>query len=101
MTYILTRPAARDIDSICSHVSRDSRQAAENVALHFADAFELLAANPGIGHRRDELRDRELRVWVVHSYLIIYDPSQSPIVILRVVHGARELQNLSRDIEPV
>jgi len=33
-----------------------------------------LADHPGLGHLREHLADEALRVWTVHSYLVIYRP---------------------------
>jgi antitoxin ParD1/3/4/toxin ParE1/3/4 len=42
----------------------------------------------------DDLDDETLRVWPVHSYLIVYRPEQKPIEIVRVVSGFRDLFTL-------
>jgi plasmid stabilization system protein ParE len=60
----------------------------------FEAAFERIAENPGIGHRRKELRDQSVRVLEVSGYLVIYDAELSPIHILRVVRAARDLSRV-------
>jgi hypothetical protein len=34
----------------------------------------------------------------VYSYLIVYDPASSPTRILTVLHGARDLETLLREL---
>jgi plasmid stabilization system protein ParE len=49
---------------------------------------------------RAELAPQSTRFLVVSSfpYVIVYDASREPPLILRVLHGARELPELLRDI---
>lgn len=53
---------------------------------------------PGIGHIRADLTDEDVRVWVVHRYLIVYRATSEPLEIVRVVHGARVLREMARKI---
>ena len=48
-------------------------------------------AFPMMGHPRDDLADETLRVWPIYNYLIIYRPSRSPIEVIRVLSGYRDL----------
>jgi toxin ParE1/3/4 len=89
--YTLTGPATRDIGEILDYVAAQSIQNAALVARRFVAAFERISDMPGIGHQRAELRDRNARVLLVSGYLVIYDPFVNPLIILRVVRGARNL----------
>jgi plasmid stabilization system protein ParE len=93
--YSLTGPATKDIDEILDYIAAQSVQNAVLVAGRFVAAFERIADTPAIGHKRDELKDRNARVLFVSGYLVIYDPSPNPVVILRVVRGARNLRRIS------
>ena len=55
--------------------------------------FELLAENPGIGQRRDDLAS-ELRAFTNQPYVILYYASADGIHVVRVVHGARDFPSL-------
>jgi toxin ParE1/3/4 len=35
------------------------------------EAMEKLAEMPGMGHRREDITDRPVRFWSVHSFLIV------------------------------
>ena len=48
-----------------------------------------------MGHVREELRDEAARVIEVSGVLVIYDPTLKPLTILRVVHGARNLGDVT------
>jgi len=96
--FILTPSAARDLDEILEYVMPHG---GVDHALHVHDrlyeGFLRIAAQPGIGHVRDDLADESLRVWAVFSYLIIYRPETKPVQILRVIHGACDLPTAMDD----
>jgi antitoxin ParD1/3/4/toxin ParE1/3/4 len=94
MTYHLTGPATRDIDEILDYIAAQSVQTAVIVSQRFDKAFQRIAETPGIGHRRDELKDQNLRVVSVSGYVVIYDPTLSPLHILRVVRGGRDMARI-------
>ncbi len=53
---------------------------------------------PGAGHTRTDLSRAAVRFWPVWSFMVIYDPETSPVEILRVLHGARNLGALLGDV---
>ena len=53
-----------------------------------------LAELPALGHVRDDLVDESLRVWTVHSYLVIYRPEARHLQIVRVLSGYRDIATL-------
>jgi antitoxin ParD1/3/4/toxin ParE1/3/4 len=89
--YKLTGPASKDVDEILDYIAAQSVQNAVLVANRLEKAFARIAEMPGIGHVRDELKDANARVLTVSGYLVIYDPSLSPVHILRIVRGSRDL----------
>lgn len=66
-------------------------EAADRVIDDIHDALEALADFPEMGHRRDDLADAALRIWPVHSYLIVYRPERRPIEVVRIISGFRDL----------
>lgn len=93
MSRCRVTPAARlDLLQIWEYVAhRDGVSAADGVISDIRSALQHLAEFPETGHRRDDLADESLRVWSVHSYLIVYRPNRRPIEIVRVVSGYRDL----------
>jgi plasmid stabilization system protein ParE len=61
-----------------------------------AARLDLLEA-PNLGHRRPDLTSRNVLFYRVHSYLIIYRPNKKPLHILRVLHGARDVETLLKE----
>ena len=97
--YGLTRSAERDITDIWDHVSEDNLDAADRLLDRFYERFRLLAANPHLGPVHPQL-DCEIRHAVVGVYVILYEPSNEGVLILRVLHGRRDIPQVFRD-EPL
>jgi len=58
-------------------------------------AFRLLARFPQTGHKRAGVDTNEpVLFWPVGSYVVAYRPEPRPLVILRILHGARDLDAL-------
>jgi len=50
-----------------------------------------LAERPDLGHFRRDLTDKPVCFFKVRgTYLIVYDPGQGSIAIIRVLHGSRD-----------
>lgn len=98
--YRLTPEARANVDEICAFIAQDSIDSALRVLGALEYAFESLAGNPEIGHKREDLTPRPLKFWGVYSYLIVYDPASTPVTIVAVLHGARDLEQLLKNIEP-
>jgi plasmid stabilization system protein ParE len=94
--YRLTKRAEADIEAIADFIAADSIDAAVKVIVALEDAFALLASRPSIGHARDDLTDRPLKFWSVYSYLVVYEPASDPLIIVAVLHGARNVAQISR-----
>ena len=93
--YQLTDTAQADLAEILLYVAdRDGAERALHVHDRFVHAFELLAAQRGSGTTRPNLTGEHVRWWFVFKWAVIYDPESSPIRILRVIHGARDLDRL-------
>lgn len=58
------------------------------------EAMNNLSVNPSLGHRREDLTDKPVRFWTFKwHYLMIYK-SASPIEIVRVLSGYRDITRL-------
>jgi toxin ParE1/3/4 len=91
MGRVLTsRDADFDLLEIWAHIARHNLAAADRLAERFSEVFEKLADSPTIGRSVDWLFP-ELRRFPVGDYLIFYVCSKDGVVIVRVVHGARDI----------
>lgn len=93
--YRLASGARYDLQSIWTFIAHDSAPAADRVMARIQQAVERLAQSPKIGHSRTDLHASEqVRFWPVGSYIIVYRPSPKPILIVRILHAARDLNAL-------
>lgn len=89
--YVFGDYVESDLRIIRDHIAADNADAARRVMVRFVNAFRLLARSPELGHARDDLREPSIRIWPVGAYLILYKPARTPIEIVAVVHGARDV----------
>jgi toxin ParE1/3/4 len=91
---LIRRPEAEhDLIDIYLHVSRDNPTAAEKLVRAIDAKCERLARSPLIGRARPELRP-DLRSFPYGAYLILYRVIDDGVEIVRVVHAARNLDDL-------
>jgi plasmid stabilization system protein ParE len=92
--YEISGQAELDLSDIWRYIAEDSPDAADRVEEAIFDACRLVAENPLIGRMQPELTQRPLRFWVVpkfSNYVLVYDPEAYPVRILRIFHGARDI----------
>ena len=93
--YLLTETAEGELEEILDFIAeRDGKERAETVLVRFLDVFENLASSPGIGHHKHDLTGEALRWWPVFRFLVLYDPEVEPLVVMRILHGARDLNRI-------
>lgn len=97
--YRLTERAEADVEAIADFIAADSMDAGVKVVLALEEAFGLLASRPGVGHAREDLTDRPLKFWSVYSYLVVYEPAADPLTIVAVLHGARDVARILKEID--
>jgi plasmid stabilization system protein ParE len=47
-----------------------------------------------MGHTRPDVKDKRYLFWAVGSYVIAYRVEQKALVVIRVLHGARDFRRL-------
>jgi plasmid stabilization system protein ParE len=93
-TFVLTPLAEQDIGGIWDYIAADNIQAADRVLKAIETRILRLAANPGLGHWREELTDKRHRFALVYSYLIVYRPHTKPLQIIRILHAGRDVRSI-------
>ncbi len=92
--YRLTPKAKADLRSIWSYIAADNAEAADRVEQAIYDACLFLAKAPLRGHSRKDLTNLPVRFWTVlryRKYVVVYDPTEKPLKIIRIFHGARNI----------
>ena len=97
MATILIKPLAQaDLLDIWNFIASDSFDKADQLLKKIDSQLKVLASNPGMGRKRDSLA-AYLRSFPVGNYLIFYRPINQGIEVIRVLHGARDIQSLFED----
>jgi antitoxin ParD1/3/4 len=98
--YILSVGADFDLDDIWEYIAGDNIDAADRWIAKLFDAFEALGRTPGVGHKREDLTHHPVLFWPVGAYLIIYRAERTPVEIVAVTQGSRDIPAfLSRHID--
>lgn len=87
------RQAEEDLLAIAEYIARDNPTAAANWLDEMEAALLILAKQPYAGEAVDDIRPG-LRRFTQGKYLIFYEPRETGIVLVRVLHGARQLDDL-------
>ena len=99
--YLLSPEAREVLRGIRDYlVSQGGKRLARYVLQQITAAFRLLASHPEAGHLRQDLTTLSVKFWSVFSYLIVHEPAPSPIAIVRVLDGRRDVRAiLEREAE--
>ena len=90
--FHLTRQAAGDLQDIYHYTrQRWGKAAAVRYAGQLRRCLDLLAVRPHAGRRREELRPADLHSFVHGRHVIFYQPRSQGVLILRVLHAARDV----------
>ena len=92
--YVLSELAQADLVELTEYIAADDVEAAFRVGQDIKAAMERLSEMPNLGHLRTDLADGHFRIWPVHSYLIIYRSTTTPIEIARILSGFRDIPGL-------
>jgi toxin ParE1/3/4 len=96
-----TPEAHRDLDEIAECIALQNLDAAIRFCLAVEDAASKLAEMPGMGSLREFSKPAlaQLRSWPIkgfRNYLLFYQPSPDGIEVLRIIHGARDIESILR-----
>jgi toxin ParE1/3/4 len=85
-----TPDAITDLDGIWDYIAGDNPAAADRVMDELDEQFMLLSKNPEMGERQPFLADGSFRRFTHRNYVIYYRPLDDGVVLVRVLHGARD-----------
>lgn len=90
--FRFTPEAEAQLAEIIDYIAADSDDAARRVLSGIHEALDKLAEMPEMGHTREDLTDRPLKFWGIYSYLIVYDPTSSPLAVIAILRGTRDVE---------
>jgi toxin ParE1/3/4 len=96
MSHRVAPEAEADLDDIWCYIARKSGslEIADRFTEFLSDRFYLLANHPYIGRRRDHELRPGLRSFPVRDYIILYRIEEDDVLILRILHGSRDIKAL-------
>jgi toxin ParE1/3/4 len=96
---IIRPPAQKDVDRHADYIGERSRSAGHRFYDAVQQAVQQLGAMPELGGRCEFSHPRlsGLRMWSIRGfekYLIFYLPTDQGIAVVRVLHGARDIESI-------
>jgi toxin ParE1/3/4 len=85
--------AEEDMLDIWSFIAMDDPIAADKFTAHIQQKCQMLAENPRVGRLRQEL-GQNIRGYPVGEYVIFYMPEEDGVYLVRVLHGARDIDQV-------
>ena len=96
LAIVLTPRANADLGEIWMFIAADNPAQADDFIDLIDAKFQNLSRQPGLGRRREELVGG-LRSFPVGRYVIFYLQVQDCLQIVRILHGARDLDAVFAD----
>lgn len=98
MPHLFVTPRANlDLIEIWNYIADDSVENADAFLDQLTEAIQNLCRHPRMGRRREELAPA-IRSFPYQRYVIYYRIEPDALVIVRVLHGARDVESgIERD----
>lgn len=90
---VITRVAKADLAEIWEYIGVSNAAAADKLLDTINDKIHSIANSPLMGRERSELAPM-LRSFPIAQYVLFYRPITEGIEIVRVLHGARDLDTV-------
>jgi toxin ParE1/3/4 len=93
----ITPRATLDLIEIWNYIADDSLENADNFADELNEVMRKLCRHPGLGRQREELAPR-IRSFPHQRYVIFYRVNSKALEVVRVLHGARDVESGFEDV---
>ncbi len=94
MTKVEISPLAEsDLENLWDYFSEYLFESAKQIIKEFGQKFDLLSENSKLGRSHDEFI-LHLRSFLHKKYIIFYFSIENGIEVFRVLHGARNIEDL-------
>jgi toxin ParE1/3/4 len=96
--FRIAEKARDDLASIWNYIAveNDAPEAADKIMDGLESVFRQLGKHPLIGPSRPEFGS-QLRSFPQGNYIVFYRPTPESVEIVRVLHGARDLETLFKE----
>ena len=95
----LSPAAERDILEIVAWIASENPVAAEGFRMALDKLSAIIGEHPQVGASKPHLASPPIRFLPIrgYPYVVVYTPDRDPPLIVRVLHGARDLPEILRD----
>lgn len=92
--------AEKDLEELLTYVAAENATAALTLADKIEKELLILGAHPWLGKipNDEPLAAMGYRVLVVENFLIFYKVIGKTVLVYRIIHGARDLPSLLKDL---
>jgi len=98
MNYRLSPAAQTDLGDVWLYIAQDNPQAADRFLDALEEKLTMLATHPNLGRKCDELGP-SLQRFPIGAYVIFYRLQAKHMEIVRVLHGARDIESILNPTE--
>jgi toxin ParE1/3/4 len=96
--YVLAPEAALDLVQIWRYIRKQSSAAiADRVETVIRERIIFLTRTPGAGHWSKQLTDEPVKFFPVYSYLIVYRPEKTPLQVVSILQGRRNVEQILKE----
>jgi toxin ParE1/3/4 len=92
-SVVVSPEAEADLDEIWLTIALDNPGAADRVLRRISKKLSHLSQFPEMGAPRPDIAPTA-RMLIEGNYLILYEPNEDGVDVVRVLHGARDLTDL-------
>jgi toxin ParE1/3/4 len=92
LTILISDQAKLDLEDIWLYIASDNIEAADSLYNLIDIKIHLLSESPRIGKNRSEIAEGILS-FPIGNYIIFYQIIDKGVLILRVLHGKRDISN--------
>lgn len=97
MRIVKLPQALVDLIETADYIAQDNPEAADRFFDAFEESIEAIRTTPKIGSIRRFEGPMDIRMWFVRGFekcLIFYTESSEEIVVLRIIHSARDYNRM-------
>lgn len=86
--------AVEDLEQIVEYIEKDSEYYATAVVSETLNIVQKIEEYPLSGRKVPEIDDEKIREYLLYSYRIIYQIQEHYILIVAIIHGKRQIENI-------
>ncbi len=90
-----TRSAISDVKNLRDFIAQDSEAYADRFVQKILEVVERIGNFPNLGRKMPEALDESIREVLFRNYRIIYRREERNVLVLMVVHAARDFSRLA------